>query len=331
MGEIRRSSGFQHQCGVAVRGANTQMGNKVLGLTLNDGFEAIFEEVPHEEKLGLCNSNELRLFCLDIESNQFDYGPLVEFLEDNVGEYVFSRAELDEMHFKGKDKTVALKAVRKLAKTGDPGEKGTGNELGEILGYCFLEHVLGAPKILSKYEQVTAGGAYRAQSEGVHLLSVGNNAAPAYQLVYGASGIINDIEDAIDVVFEEIAVVLKGERNERQVVNSTVLGRAFDEATTERLKAILLPSKTRIPVDTAYGIFIGYKIGLAAENYSNTAYRKAVKDKMRLDIQMNTQHIVDRINELKLSNRSFYIYVLPLNNAVEDKKDIMDRLLEGDD
>lgn len=183
------------------------MADQVLSRTLNQKFDTVFEEVTHQESLNLLNRNDLKLFCLDIETNQFNYGPLVEFLEDNLGMYVFSRAELDDLMEAGKDRTVALKAVRKLIKTGKPGEKGTGSELGEILDYCFFEHVLEAPKILSKYEQVTAGGTYKAQSEGVHLLSVGNPGAPAYQLVYGASGIIDDIQDAIDNAFEEIAAV----------------------------------------------------------------------------------------------------------------------------
>ena len=134
------------------------MADQVLSRTLNQKFDTVFEEVTHQESLNLLNRNDLKLFCLDIETNQFNYGPLVEFLEDNLGMYVFSRAGLDDLMEAGKDRTVALKAVRKLIKTGKPGEKGTGSELGEILDYCFFEHVLEAPKILSKYEQVTAGG-----------------------------------------------------------------------------------------------------------------------------------------------------------------------------
>jgi hypothetical protein len=307
------------------------MADQVLSRTLNQKFDTVFKEVTHHEALGLLNRNDLKLFCLDIESNQFDYGPLVEFLEDNLGHYVFSRAELDDLILAGKDQSVALKAVRRLGKTGKPGEKGTGNELGEILDYCFFEHVLGAPKILSKIEQVTAGGTYKAQSEGVHLLSVGDKDTPAYQLVYGASGIIDDIQDAIDKAFEEVAAVSGGQRKERQVVDGTIMGKSFDDHTTARLKEILLPSKTKIPVDNAYGMFIGYTIGLDPDQYTNDEYRKAVQDKMLLDIQHHVQYIVDKINKLRLSRCSFYIYILPLNQAVVDQKEIMDRLLGGDD
>ena len=135
----------------------------------------------------------------------------------------------------------------------------------------------------------------------------------------------------VDKAFEEIAAVSNGQRKERQVVDSTVMGRSFDEDTTARLKEILLPSKTRIPVDNAYGMFIGYTIGLDPNQYTNDQYRKAVQDKMVLDIQNHVQYIVDKINSLNLSRSSFYVYVLPLNKALEDKKEIMDRLLGGDD
>jgi ACT domain-containing protein len=84
-------------------------------------------------------------------------------------------------------------------------------------------------------------------------------------------------------------------------------------------------------VDNAYGMFIGYTIGLDPNQYTNDQYRKAVQDKMVLDIQNHVQYIVDKINSLNLSRSSFYVYVLPLNKALEDKKEIMDRLLGGDD
>ena len=79
------------------------MADQVLSRTLNQKFDTVFEEVTHQETLNLLNRNDLKLFCLDIETNQFNYDPLVEFLEDNLGMYVFSRAELDELVDAGKD------------------------------------------------------------------------------------------------------------------------------------------------------------------------------------------------------------------------------------
>ena len=58
------------------------MADQVLSRTLNQKFDTVFEEVTHQETLNLLNRNDLKLFCLDIETNQFNYDPLVEFLED---------------------------------------------------------------------------------------------------------------------------------------------------------------------------------------------------------------------------------------------------------
>ena len=88
------------------------MADQVLSRTLNQKFDTVFEEVTHQETLNLLNRNDLKLFCLDIETNQFNYDPLVEFLEDNLGMYVFSRAELDELVDAGKDRTVAQMCIR---------------------------------------------------------------------------------------------------------------------------------------------------------------------------------------------------------------------------
>lgn len=118
------------------------MGDQILSKTLNEKFDTVFEEVEHSESLGLMNKNDLKLFCLDIENNEFSFDSLVEFLTDNLGRYVFSRAEIDELKMDGKEQTVVFKAARKLSKSGDADEKGTGNELGEILDYCFFEQCL---------------------------------------------------------------------------------------------------------------------------------------------------------------------------------------------
>ena len=53
------------------------MADQVLSRTLNQKFDTVFEEVTHQETLNLLNRNDLKLFCLDIETNQFNYDPLV--------------------------------------------------------------------------------------------------------------------------------------------------------------------------------------------------------------------------------------------------------------
>ena len=56
-----------------------------------------------------------------------------------------------------------------------------------------------------------------------------------------------------------------------------------------------------------------------------------IEKKMDADILYYAPQIRDRINKMGLQNRSFYIYVLPLDDAEEDKKSIMKKIIrEGD-
>jgi hypothetical protein len=50
-------------------------------------------------------------------------------------------------------------------------QKGTGNELGEILLYAFLEDILGAPKLFSKVELNAASTPFGKESDSIHLLT----------------------------------------------------------------------------------------------------------------------------------------------------------------
>ena len=52
---------------------------------------------------------------------------------------------------------------------------------------------------------------------------------------------------------------------------------------------------------------------------------------MDADILFYAPQIRDRIQQMGLQNRSFYIYVLPLDDAEDDKKAIMKKIMrEGD-
>ena len=85
-------------------------------------------------------------------SNRFSKTSLQEFLEWNVGQYVFSRSQIEQFELEGNVFSVGMEALDLMRKSGHADERGTGNEVGEILLYAFLESVLGAPKIYSKVE-----------------------------------------------------------------------------------------------------------------------------------------------------------------------------------
>ena len=114
---------------------------KALSKTLTSGnFDEVFIEVPHEEKLGLVNSEQLRLFHLNVVDKAFSLKELQSFLRKNIGQYVFSRMRIEEYELSGDAYSVGLDAIELMRKNGNADEKGTGNELGEILLYAFLEY-----------------------------------------------------------------------------------------------------------------------------------------------------------------------------------------------
>ena len=59
-----------------------------------------------------------------------------------------------------------------------------------------------------------------------------------------------------------------------------------------------------------------------------SAYKQAVKEKMIQDITALEPYVISKIETLGIKAHSFYIYVLPLNNAGVDKNEIMQKALE---
>ena len=51
--------------------------------------------------------------------------------------------------------------------------------------------------------------------------------------------------------------------------------------------------------------------------------------KMDLDIKAHVAYIKEKIKETNLGMHSFYFYILPFNDADDEKKNIMNVLLEG--
>lgn len=109
-----------------------------------------------------------------------------------------------------------------------------------------------------------------------------------------------------------------------------MFSKTFDKDTVQKIKALLIPSKgPKVPYDTAYGVFLGYHIGLKGTNYSAVDYRLALTQKMDTDIRNHAGYIASKINALNLGTHSFYFYILPLDNDDSDKAAIMNRVMNG--
>lgn len=299
-----------------------------LDITSKAGsITSIFKEFKHDYDLGLTNENHLKLFVLDIDSNQFTYNGLQKVLKKNIGAYVFSRARIQQYKADDAIEMVALEAVQFLRKVSNPKDKGAGGELGEILLYLFLEQILGAPKLLSKIELKTSNNQYVNGSDGVHLLSNEFEDELFYQLVLGESKIKGDMKDAVDNAFQSITTANHDGEKDIELVESNVFKESFDAKTVDFIKGLIVPDKRQldISVDRAYGIFIGYTPSVNRK-LSNIEFRKHINEVLENDIKSITPYIKNKINKFGLENNSVYIYFLPLNNAMQDRVDIIKRL-----
>ena len=301
----------------------------VLSKTLKDaGFSDIFKEVEHTESLGLLNPTQLRIFHLAVSNNAFSFDAMHNFLLKNIGRYVFSRARIDQFRLDDEEDVIGLKAVELLRKAALSADW-INEKLGDILLYAFLEQILEAPKIYSKVELLKNGNQGIKNGGGVHLLAPGDG-IPSYQIVFGKSHIVDDIEDAINNAFELINVLKKDEQNEMQLIENTILNYQIDKDTADFLKGIIIPSRNKgTTVDKSFGVFLGYKLGLDPAVYPRDEFLKQVTIKMQTDIKNHVAYIIKKIKDTGLESYSFYFYILPFNDAVAEKAHIMNALLGG--
>ena len=299
--------------------------NILNNTSISKGFDSVFTEINASQNLNLKNDNCLRLFHLDVINNSFSYSGLHQFLQRNIGQYVFSRASIEQFEEDGDGHAIGLKAVELLRTANNANDKGAGGELGEILLYLFLEQKLNAPKLLSKVELKTSGNQYVFGSDGVHLLSMGEK---TFQLVLGESKIKGDLKKAVDEAFVSIEKVSANTDNEIRLIEKNILAEAFDDKTSEFIKSMLVPLKRdkSINYDNAFGIFLGYTLGINATEYSNSEYREAVRDELKKDIQNIATYIEGKINGSGLFGYSFYFYILPFNDAAKDRASIIKKL-----
>lgn len=299
--------------------------NALTNSSIGNGFDTVFSEIDSTKKLNLKNNNCLRLFYLDISNNEFTYTGLHRLLQRNVGRYVFSRASIEQFKAEGDAEAIGLKAIELLREANDPDDCGAGGELGEILLYLFLENKLNAPKLLSKVELKTTGNQYIFGSDGVHLLQLDNK---NFQLILGESKIKGDLKSAVKEAFESIEKVSNNPDNELRLIEKNILSESFDEETTEFIKSLIVPLKRdkTIGVDNAFGIFLGYTLDIAAKQYSNSEFRDAVNEKLKNDLDNIASYIEKKINKSGLTGYSFYFYILPFNNAPEDRAAIINKL-----
>lgn len=293
---------------------------------LGKKFDTVFTKVS-KGALNIKNPSDIQIYRLAIESQEFDYDQLMDFLLNNVGVYVHSRLQVHNLIESEEYGTIAIKALRLMNQNGRPDEKGTGNELGELLLYIFLEQVLGAPRLMSKVEISRLSSVMTSKSDGIHLLTY-EGSTPFNQLVFGASLIDNGLNEAIDSALNHIMKIKASKSSEYRLVESSSFYQVLDDKDKKIVKSIIIPQKANIDRPAmAFGMFIGYKLDSPIGNYDDNEYRKLVVKQMEQDIATASDYMNTRLSALGLSKHSFYMYMLPFNNAVLDKKRIMEQLM----
>ena len=193
--------------------------------TINDKkFNDVFIEITHSEDLGTTNNKELRLFRMkEIIDNEFSKDALNKFVSRNIGHYVFSRSKVKEYYDEDDEMSAGVEALDLMWATGDADQKGTGNELGEVLLYAFLESVLDAPKIYSKVELNRTVRSGNSNCDSIHLKvlpQTGNTLN--FEMVFGSSSVVGDLGIAIDNAFEQVKRIKGHRSDEMKIVDQTV-------------------------------------------------------------------------------------------------------------
>ena len=294
-------------------------------------MDRIFAEVPCTESLGLKKSGQLRLFHLLVRDGKFQHDDLETWLYRNLSRYVFSRAMLERFR-KHDDLDAAIeRAIQTMRENGKADEKGMGNELGEMLIYAFLEGKLSAPKLMSRVELSTDLSQYKSVCESIHLFSaMDEKGVPFNQMVFGASNIVGEIQDAVDNAFDAILRIEKHSNREIKMVEKTALDRSFEDDEIAFLTDTIIPQpNAKSKYNTAYGVFLGYSIGVKAEDHPGVEYEDLVTKKMVDDIRQHAQYIANKIRSNGLDEHSFYIFILPFMDAENNKSEIMDHVMKG--
>lgn len=300
-----------------------------LKRTLKDPmFDHVFKKATDVTIAGMSNPTRACVFYIDPTNCKFRFRDMKEFIVNNIGNYVFSRAEKKRLIDRTKNEAaVGAQAMLKfIQKYGANAE----TVLGEIMLYTFLEQELDAPKIMSRIELDTYHRNTVSKADGVHLLSLNLTGQPFHQLVFGAADINGKLEDAVDRAFDKISDIEAGYDDEMSMVEGTTQWTIYDPDATNFMVNLMKPQKGgSYKADMAFGAFLGYTIQLDNPEYDSQKYRTAVQEQLKKDIGAVQPRIIDLISKKGLNGHSLYFYVFPFNDAPNEKSSIIQEMLTG--
>lgn len=292
----------------------------MLEQTVKEDFLDLFYHELVNEKLQ--NENKLNLFILKVKNNSFSYDELIAELGNKLCHFALSRNKVKLLIAESKFNDLVSSAKEKLRK-----HSVNDGELGEILLYCLLESHLNAPKILTKLELKTAHNDYVKGADGVHLLKLNDK---DYQLVLGESKLEANIMDGVYSAFDSIKKILteKGKlKFEIDLINSELVKEAYDDASYQILKKIIIPSAKEdlTNIDYSFGIFLGYNVQItdAEKKQENAKFRENIRFKIKNEILSALNSINYQIKKTEFKGFQFYIYIIPFSDLATIRKTII--------
>lgn len=302
---------------------------ETLQQTMTRGqFDSVFTEVAHEEAINESEYSKVRLFYLsNIDDRAFDTKGLVKLLRQNLGQYFFSRGEIKQFEQEDDVQSIGLEAASGLR------EQDYSRIFEEIMICYLLENRIGAPKLMSRPEILSASGKYVGNSDSIHFLPLEETSdAIKFQLVFGSANVQGFLDSAIDTVFQKIESINSSKQNEKCLVEGSLFTKSFSPETNEYLTNLLTPKKgenkhKRTISDNAFGVFIGYSLGMRTDNRSTEDFLADIDKKMVADIQHYAPAIKKRIKDAGLSQNPFYFFFIPLNDAESEKRSIIENVL----
>ena len=115
-----------------------------------------------------------------------------------------------------------------------------------------------------------------------------------------------------------------------KTVENTAYGLMFDNSTVEYLRDVMVPRKQfQYKPDMAFGLFLGYSLKINPPVADPALYRAAAEEQLKRDVESVKGYIADTMKRHKLEGYTFYCYVLPFNDAPNEKTSLIDEMLEG--
>lgn len=292
-------------------------------LLVEDNFLDIFDHLIKDERIEI-NDSKINLFCLKINSKNFNYELLENSLLDTLVSYCIPRRQYDELYANKK-----IGQMNRQAKKLFRDHESNDGELGELILYSFLESHLKAPKILSKMKLKTSSNEYVKRADGIHILRLDN---ANYELIFGESKLYDNLTDGLREAFYSIKELkTRKENNMYDEIDliTTHIPAEFIQENYEFIKKIIVPQREEsIDYDVSFGVFIGFEIAITDD--MKKLSNKDIRDSIRKDIMEQSikkiKYINEKISELELDEHNFYIYLMPFTEIDKKRKELIQSL-----